>query len=123
MQSVHITTHVSSNPDQGGVHYVIKSVTCDRSVVFSTNKTDRHDITEILLKVVLNTIKPINQPYVSMTATLKVFSLISFNIKIQLMDQIHINLFFVVSGLSPVQSELNPGGKRPYCLDYFMAIR
>jgi hypothetical protein len=36
----------------------------DRSVVFSghsvssTNKTDRHDITEILLKVVLNTIKP-----------------------------------------------------------------
>ena len=35
---------------------------CDRSVVFSrssvssTNKTDRHDITEILLKVALNTI-------------------------------------------------------------------
>ena len=59
-----------------------------------------------------------------MIATLKAFSLISFNIKIQLMDQIHINLFFVVSGLSPVlvQSELNPGGKRPYCLDYFMAI-
>jgi hypothetical protein len=28
------------------------SVTCDRSVVFSTNKTDHHDITEILLKVV-----------------------------------------------------------------------
>ena len=25
--------------------------------VFSTNKTDRHDITEILLKVTLNTIK------------------------------------------------------------------
>jgi hypothetical protein len=39
------------------------SVTCDRSVVFfgyflvsSTDKTDRHDITEILLKVALNTI-------------------------------------------------------------------
>jgi hypothetical protein len=81
---------------------VIKSVTCDRSVVFFTNKTDRHEKTEILLKVVLNTIKPTNQPYVSMTATLKVFSLISFNIKIQLIDQIHINpLFFVVSGLSP----------------------
>ena len=33
---------------------------CDRSVVFSgssTNKTDRHDITEILLKVALNSIK------------------------------------------------------------------
>jgi hypothetical protein len=78
---------------------VIKSVTCDRSVVFSTNKSDRHDITEILLKVVLSTIKSTNQPYVSMTATLKVFTLI--NIKIQLIDQIHINLFFVVSGLSP----------------------
>jgi hypothetical protein len=78
---------------------VIKSVTCDRSVVFSTNKSDRHDITEILLKVVLSTIKSTNQPYVSMTATLKVFSLIYFNIKIQLIDQIHINLFFVASGL------------------------
>ena len=33
------------------------SATCDRSVVFSTNKTDRHDITEILLKVALNTVK------------------------------------------------------------------
>ena len=32
------------------------SVTCDRSVVFSTIKTDCHDIAEILLKVVLNTI-------------------------------------------------------------------
>ena len=30
--------------------------------VSSTNKTDRHDITEILLKVALNTIKPTNQP-------------------------------------------------------------
>ena len=35
-------------------------VTCDRSVVFSgsTNKTDRHNIAEILLKLALNTIKP-----------------------------------------------------------------
>ena len=32
------------------------SVTCSRSVVFTTNKTERHDITEILLKVALNTI-------------------------------------------------------------------
>ena len=44
--------------------YVISlSVSCGRSVVYpvsSTNKTDRHDITEILLKVALNTItKPI----------------------------------------------------------------
>ena len=38
------------------------NVTCSRSVVFfgysvsSINKTDRHEITEILLKVALNTI-------------------------------------------------------------------
>jgi hypothetical protein len=43
------------------------SVTCDRSVVFSgcppvsyTNKTDRHDIAEILLKNALNIIKQTN---------------------------------------------------------------
>ena len=42
-------------------------MTCDRSVVFSgffgfpTNKTDCHDITEILLKVELNTIKQTNK--------------------------------------------------------------
>ena len=30
------------------------------SQVSSTNKTDRHDITELLLKVALNTIKQIN---------------------------------------------------------------
>jgi hypothetical protein len=41
------------------------SVTCNRSVVFSgyfdflTNKTDRHNITEILLKVALSTISHI----------------------------------------------------------------
>jgi hypothetical protein len=46
--------------------YVIKFVSDLRQVsgflvpgtpVFSTNKTDRHDITEILLKVVLNPVK------------------------------------------------------------------
>jgi hypothetical protein len=47
------------------IMWQILSVTCDRSVVFfgysvvsSTNKTNRHDITEILLKVALNTITP-----------------------------------------------------------------
>ena len=41
---------------------ICHAVTCGRSVVFSgspassTNKTDRDDITEILLKVALNTI-------------------------------------------------------------------
>jgi hypothetical protein len=36
------------------------SVTCRRSVVFSTHKTDHHDITKLLLKVVLNTINQTN---------------------------------------------------------------
>ena len=63
MQPVPITTNVvSSNPAHGEVyslhHYVIMFVS-DMSVVFSvssTNKTDLHDITEILLEVALNNI-------------------------------------------------------------------
>jgi hypothetical protein len=49
------------------IDYISLSVTCDRSVVFSeysgspTNKNDRHEITEILLKVALNTIKKTNK--------------------------------------------------------------
>jgi hypothetical protein len=57
-----ITTNiVGSNPDQGEVYNIMwssLSVTYDRSVVSSNNKADRHDINEILLKVVLTTIKP-----------------------------------------------------------------
>jgi len=66
---VPITTNVvSSNPSHGKVysiqHYLIKFVSHLRQAggflrvlpVSSTNKTDRHDITEILLKVALNTI-------------------------------------------------------------------
>ena len=74
MQSVPIITDVvSSNLDQGEVHNNVwssLSVTCDRSVVFSqfssTNKTDWHDTTEILLKVALNTIKQYvyRKPYI-----------------------------------------------------------
>ena len=64
-----ITTNiVSSNLDQGEVysiqHYVIKFVSdlwqvggfLLSSPLSSTNKTDCHDITEILLQVALNTI-------------------------------------------------------------------
>jgi len=40
--------------------------------VISTNKTDRHDINEILLKVTLNTIKPINQTENLVYVTLQV---------------------------------------------------
>ena len=68
MSSVPITTKfVSSNPVHGKVYsiqqYVIKLVNDLRQVggfpitpVSSTNKTDRHDRPEILLKVALNTI-------------------------------------------------------------------
>ena len=62
MQSVPITTKVVSlNPVHGEVysiqHYVIKFVSeVQQVMVSSTNKTDRHDIIEILLKVSLNTI-------------------------------------------------------------------
>ena len=68
MQSVPITTKVvNSNPVHGEVysiqHNVIKFVSGLRQVggfpwgtpVFSTIKTDRHDITDVLLKVALNT--------------------------------------------------------------------
>jgi hypothetical protein len=68
VQSVSITTKVASwKPTHAEVysqqHYVIKFVSDMQQVSFSpdtqvspTNKTDRHVITEILLKVVLNTI-------------------------------------------------------------------
>ena len=66
---------MSFNPIHGEVysiqHYVIKFVrACDRSVVSpgtpvsSTNETDRHDKTAILLKVALNTINQ-TKPYLS----------------------------------------------------------
>jgi hypothetical protein len=72
MQSVPTTTRVESlNPAHGEVysikHYEIKFVSVLRQVDgfllvirFSTNKTDCHYITEILLKVALNTITPNN---------------------------------------------------------------
>jgi hypothetical protein len=44
--------------------YVIKF---ELLVVFSTNKTDRHDITEILLKVALNTIEARRKPLTNQT--------------------------------------------------------
>ena len=62
VQSVPITTKVvSSNPVHGEVysiqHYLIKFVRFSPGTLVScTNKTDRHDITEILLKVSLSTI-------------------------------------------------------------------
>jgi len=55
---VPITTKVvSSNPAMARcTRYNITDKVCLGTPVSSTNKTDRHDITEILLKVALNTI-------------------------------------------------------------------
>jgi len=38
------------------LHYVIKFVSAPCTLVSFINKTDRHDITEILLKVAFNTV-------------------------------------------------------------------
>jgi hypothetical protein len=80
VQSVPITTKVvGSNPVHGEVysikHHVIKLV-CDlpqvgSSQVSSTNKTDSHDITAILLNVELSTI--------TLTITLKIQCISSLN--------------------------------------------
>jgi hypothetical protein len=69
IQSVPITTKVvSSNPahvrcTRYNIMWSSFSVTCDRSVVSSTRKTDSHDIIEILLKVAFSTKKPTNNIY------------------------------------------------------------
>ena len=62
-----ITTDiVSSNLEVYNIMWSSLSMTYDRSMIFSetvssTNKIDRHDIAEILLKVALNTIKQTNK--------------------------------------------------------------
>ena len=70
MQSVPITINVSLNPTQARCTRRNTIIICDKvcqwiatgrwfspgTPVYSTNKTDSHDITEIFLKVALNTI-------------------------------------------------------------------
>jgi hypothetical protein len=51
--------HIVSLITESGVKHQ-KSINQPVPPVSSTNKTVRHDITEILLKVMLNTIKPTN---------------------------------------------------------------
>ena len=75
MQSVPITTKVvSSNPIHGEVYsvqlevgegFVAGLLFSQSSVVSSISKTDHHDITEILLKVVLNTINHEPKPSIN----------------------------------------------------------
>jgi hypothetical protein len=84
---VPITTNVaSSNPAQVIQHYVIKLFSDLRQVggfllaplISSTNKTDHQDITEILLKVALNTINPNSQLEAPLKYTLNGFTLATF---------------------------------------------
>jgi hypothetical protein len=42
---------------------IVKIVTTKKTEFFATNKTDRHDITEILLNVALNTTKQTNKHF------------------------------------------------------------
>ena len=82
------TKVMSSNPTHGELHsiqhYVIKFVS-DRSVVSLditvsfTNKTDRHDITKILLKVALNTINQIKSMLNSRVESMRKFGLDRFS--------------------------------------------
>ena len=52
-------------------HYVIKFVSdlqfSPGTPVSSINKTDHHDINEILLKVALSTINRLNQPFLNLS--------------------------------------------------------
>ena len=116
MQSVPITTNVVSlNPTCGMVysiqHYMIKFVTNLRQVWFTpvspTNKIDRHDITEILLKVTLkhhnpNSIYFFKLPFFIPTVkqTLRILSTISFNkqcIQKVIINGSHLNLLLQIS--------------------------
>ena len=56
----HWCCEFESRSGRGVQHYVIKFVS-DLRQVSSTNKTDRHDITEIVLIEALNTIKQTNK--------------------------------------------------------------
>ena len=58
-------------------------MTCDRLVVSSPNKTDRHDITEILLNVALNTINPKPTIYLACKVFDVVYDLLYSTIRIK----------------------------------------
>ena len=85
MQSVSITNKVvSSNPVHGegySIQHYVKKFVSDMGTgqrffpgtpVSPTNKTDCHDITEILLKVALNTINQSGQDFSSLKFVLHV---------------------------------------------------
>jgi len=107
---------VSSNPVYGEVysiqHYVIKFVSDLKQVSsflpvfrFSTNKINRHDIIEILLEVVLNTINLTSTNYCVHTLFVLLFvkylKLLSNHIQIM-------QMFFILEEGEWVQISLKP---------------
>jgi len=102
MQFVPITTKVvSSNPAHVEVYsiqrYVMKFVSDLQQVwLFSpgtpdscTNKTGRHDLTERLLKVVLNTITPSPSKYNNMKLIILKFNICAFIVYLFYAKQLH----------------------------------
>ena len=95
--------YLSSNPVHGEVYsiqyYVIKLVrdlpqiggSLKGTPVSSINKTDRHDITEILLKVALNTININLRPWVRILLDIVVISemLVHFVFILQNYHEVH----------------------------------
>ena len=112
VQSVPITTEVVSS---NTVHVEVSSIQriCDKGCqrlatgrwffpgtpVSSTNKTDRHDITEILLKVALNTInQPANHHLLLCLPILFYFIYPDYNLVLMLLCSFFLILFFVLGG-------------------------
>ena len=94
MQSVPITTKVVSSISAHDEVYSIQHLLCDKvcqwpstgqwfspgTLVSSTNKTDRHDTTEILLKVELNTIILTESPELYSGKCVQLYSAVDLDI-------------------------------------------
>ena len=93
---------VRSNPAHDEVysiqHYVMKFISDLRQVgrffsgipVFSTNKTDRHDIAEILLKVALSTTSLLSMQIVYISPIVKIYCQKRRLLSMQIVAKIHV---------------------------------
>ena len=88
VQSVPITTSFARCTRYNLMWYSL-TVPCDRSVGSSTNKTDRHDIAEILLEVALNTINlNLNLHCMNVKVSFLSPSFLAFSISVQSYDHL-----------------------------------
>ena len=92
--------------------------------VSSTNKTERHDITEILLKVALNNIKPSNQPNLQSLDFLTMLKHI-FRMIIQFCKLLPVQIFTCMQSLGisfcEQQCIIILGSLSLFCIIYFSA--